>query len=259
VLANDDLLLLFDVDGTLVAGATKAHAEALVTALREVHGLDEIRSTAVLGIEPAGRTDPEIARLMLLAHGISADRIDARAARVREVCCETYARICPPDLSDTVLPGVAPMLERLAARDGAVPALLTGNYEPVARVKLRAARIGRWLAPGEGAFGSDSEDRTDLPAIARARAGHALLGGAGGATEGGTSSRGGVADHEPHPRERTIVIGDTPRDIACAQVDGVRCLAVATGNFTTAQLLAAGADWAVSDAAELGKRIDALL
>ena len=32
-------------------------------------------------------------------------------------------------------------------------------------------------------------------------------------------------------RERTVVIGDTPRDIACARADGVRVAAVATGPF----------------------------
>ena len=32
--------------------------------------------------------------------------------------------------------------------------------------------FGRWFAPGNGAFGSDSEDRAALPAIARRRAGH---------------------------------------------------------------------------------------
>jgi phosphoglycolate phosphatase-like HAD superfamily hydrolase len=259
VIARESLLLLFDVDGTLVAGATRTHAEALRTALREVHGLDEIRSTRSLGIEPAGRTDPEIARLTLLAHDVSAARIDARAARVRAVTEEVYARTCPPDLSDTVLPGIPALLARLDERENVCAALLTGNYEGVARVKLRAAGIGHWFAPGEGAFGSDSEDRTDLPAIARARAGAATLHGAGGAAEGGSSDAGGVADHPPHPRERTVVIGDTPRDILCAHADEVRCLAVATGRFTVEQLREAGADWVAADAAEIGERIDALI
>jgi phosphoglycolate phosphatase-like HAD superfamily hydrolase len=43
--------------------------------------------------------------------------------------------------------------------------------------------------------------------------------------------------------ERTLIIGDTPKDIACAHAIGARCLAVATGHFTAEQLNAAGADW----------------
>ena len=40
----------------------------------------------------------------------------------------------------------------------------------------------------------------------------------------------------PHPPEQTVVIGDTPRDIACARADGVRCVAVTTGPFAAADL-----------------------
>lgn len=234
----EELLLLFDIDGTLVSGATEAHAAALHTALHEVHGLaEQVDSARALGIDPAGRTDPEIARLLLLAHGVSAERIDARADDVREACCATYARTCPPDLSETVLPGVPELLERLAGRDGVRLALLTGNYEPVARVKLRAAGIGGWFDAREGAFGSDGEDRAELPEIARRRAGRTA----------------GVA----HPRERTIVIGDTPRDVACALADGVRCLGVETGRFSAAELH--GATAVARDAHSLAPLIDALI
>ena len=248
------LLLLFDIDGTLLAGATEAHAAALVAALRDVHGLAEVRSPRELGIDPAGRTDPEIARLILLAHGVSAERIDARADAVRAAACERYARTCPPDLSRFVLPGVPELLARLAARDGALRlALVTGNYEAVARVKLRSAGVGRWFPAGQGGFGSDSEDRSDLPAIARARAGR-LAAAAGRAEAGG----GPLSDGAAHPRERTVVIGDTPRDVACAHADGVRCIAVTTGRFGAAELTAAGADAVAADASALAAAIDAL-
>jgi phosphoglycolate phosphatase-like HAD superfamily hydrolase len=53
----------------------------------------------------------------------------------------------------------------------------------------------------------------------------------------------------PWPRERTVVIGDTPRDIACARADGVRVAAVATGPFTIEQL--ADADAVADDARSL--------
>lgn len=248
------LLLLFDIDGTLLAGATQAHAAALVSALREVHGLHEVRSTRDLGIDPSGRTDPEIARLILLAHDVSAERIDARAADVRIACCAEYARTCPPDLSEFVIPGVPELLARLAARDGELAlALVTGNYEPVARVKLRSAGVGHWFPGGQGGFGSDSEDRTDLPGVARARAG-GVAGAAGRAEAGGGPHGAG----EPHPRERTVVIGDTPRDVACARADGVRCIGVTTGRFSAAELEAAGAHAVAHDAAGLEAAIGAL-
>jgi phosphoglycolate phosphatase len=221
------LLLLFDIDGTLVAGATDAHRDALHAALLEVHGVDARAEPSTLS--PAGRTDGEIARLLLLNAGVSAERIDDRAQAVRDACCRVYPELCPEDLSRFVVPGIPELLEWLAGRDGVKLSLLTGNYEPVARIKLaRAAGIGRFFARGQGAFGSDDEDRAALPAIARRRAG----------------VRGA-----PYSREHTIVIGDTPRDIACARADGVRCVAVATGPYTVDEL--SGADAVVGGAVEL--------
>src|SRR5581483_5393286 len=223
-------LLLFDVDGTLLAGATDAHRDALHAALREVHGIDA--TAARPSLAPAGRTDGEIARAILLDEGVSAERIDDRADDVREACCRLYARLCPADLSHTVLPGVVELLERLSARADVTLSLVTGNYEAVARLKLARAGIGGAFARGQGAFGSDAEDRAALPHLARRRAG-----------------AGGV----PHPRGRTIVIGDTPRDIACARADGLRCIAVASGPFAPAEL--DGADHVVSDAQALGEML----
>lgn len=227
-------LLLFDIDGTLVSGATDAHAESLHEALRLVHRV-EARGVRV-PIPPAGRTDPEIARALLLSLGVSAAQIDDRADAVREECCRAYARLCPADLSHTVLPGIPELLEWLAAQPGVRLGLLTGNYEPVARLKLRHAGLGAHFRSGQGAFGSDSEDRTMLPAIARRRAG--TLG-------------------SPHPRRRTVVIGDTPRDIACARADAVRCVAVATGPFSADELREA--DLVVGGAEELRVALAGLL
>ena len=224
------MLLLFDIDGTLLSGATRAHSRALDGAIREVHGVNTDDLRAKIG--PAGRTDGEIARLILLDLGVSARRIDELADAVREACCRIYARICPPDLSDHVVPGIADLLPWLAGRDGVTLGLLTGNFEPVARLKLSRAGIGRWFAASKGAFGSDSEDRAALPAIARRRAGHV-------------------------PRDQTIVIGDTPRDIACARADDVRCVAVATGQFGPDEL--AAADAVARDAGELRARLEELV
>jgi phosphoglycolate phosphatase-like HAD superfamily hydrolase len=212
------MLLLFDIDGTLLGRAAEAHRSALHAALLKVHGIDA--GEARRPLPPAGRTDGEIARVLLLQAGVSARQIDERARDVQVECCEAYARLCPPDLSDKVLPGVAELLVWLDRRDDVRLALVTGNYEAVARLKLARAGLGRHFASGQGAFGSDSEDRAVLPPLARRRAGE----------------RG-----SPHPRRRTIVIGDTPRDIACARADGLRSFAVATGPYPAEELTMADA------------------
>jgi phosphoglycolate phosphatase-like HAD superfamily hydrolase len=236
------VLVLFDIDGTLLHAATDAHRDAMHEALRTVHGIDLTRMSVTLSA--AGRTDPEIARAILLAAGVSARRIDDRAPAVREECCRAYARLCPRDLSHTVLPGIGELLEWLAGRPEVTLALVTGNYEAVARLKLARAGLGRYFPSDQGAFGSDAEDRAALPAIARRRAGR-VGGRAGG--------RAGVSI----PRAETIVIGDTPRDIACARADGVRCLAVTTGPFGAGELSAA--DAVVIDAGGLRNSLEELV
>ena len=48
-----------------------------------------------------------------------------------------YERLCPADLSDRVAPGVVELLDALAARpDEFRLSLVTGNLEPIARLKL---------------------------------------------------------------------------------------------------------------------------
>jgi phosphoglycolate phosphatase-like HAD superfamily hydrolase len=228
------VLLLFDIDGTLLLRASDAHRDALYAALREVHG---IADPGAAHVAPAGRTDGEIARAIALQSGVGATRVDERAAAVREVCCREYARLCPDDLSALVAPGMAELLDWLSGSDGARLALVTGNYEEVARLKLARAGIGEYFERDQGGFGSDHEDRAALPGIARRRAG-----------------RDGAA---PWPRERTLVIGDTPNDIACARADGVRCFCVTTGPFAASELR--GADAVVPGAPELRPLLEGLL
>ena len=214
---GDKALLLFDIDGTLLVRGADAHKDAVHAALKRVYGVADPTGPR---IEAAGKTDVEIAREILVAHEVPPATIAERATEFRVAAAEEYAARCPKDLSDRVAPGMDRLLHYLSDRTDVVLSLVTGNLEPIARLKLKRAGIASYFAPGQGAFGSDDEDRMALPAIARERAGSA---------------------HWPHPRARTWVIGDTPRDIACARADEIRCLAVTTGPYTAEQLAAADA------------------
>jgi phosphoglycolate phosphatase-like HAD superfamily hydrolase len=188
-----------------------------------VHGLPALDGV----VEAAGRTDLAIARDLLKAAGVRPDRIDAGVSAVSDATVEAFARLCPRDLSGKLAPGIFNLLPKLKSRPHQfVLSLVTGNLEPVARLKLERAGVGGYFAHGQGAFGSDSEDRNELVPIARTRA--AL---------------------PAWPRERTVVIGDTPRDIACARADGVRVVAVGTGPFGVEAL--ADADAVVDNARAL--------
>jgi phosphoglycolate phosphatase-like HAD superfamily hydrolase len=227
------VLLLFDIDGTLLTGTRQWVGEAMRVALKEVHGVDT--SFVRAQIPTAGRTDGEIARAILVDAGVPSERINALAGRVQEIFCEACAQLLPDDLSQTVLPGVRQLLDWLAPQEDVKLGLLTGNHERIAWLKLTRAGIGKAFSFGQGAFGSDAEDRTALPAIARRRAG---------------------TFHTPYPRQDTIVIGDTPRDIACARADRLRCVAVASGPFGREALTEA--DAVARNAAELPQALRAL-
>lgn len=214
------MLLLFDIDGTLLLRASMAHAAAVHEALRAVYGIGD----PARPVEAAGKTDLQIAREICLQADMPAAHFEDHLDDFRIATVEAYARLCPPDLSAHVSPGMDGVLDELAARDGVRLSLVTGNLEPVARIKLARAGIGHHFARGQGGFGSDHEDRTELPAIARRRAGD-------------------------WAREQTVIIGDTPRDIACARADGVRVVAIATGPYPADALQAA--DHVVGSAPEL--------
>jgi phosphoglycolate phosphatase-like HAD superfamily hydrolase len=136
-----------------------------------------------------------------------------------------------------VMPGVRELLEALADRPDMYLALLTGNYEAAARVKLEYFDLWRYFRCG--AFGDDAPDRNGLlpKALARVRA------------------CGGPAI----PVSDAIVIGDTPLDIACAAASGARSIAVATGEYDAAALRAAGADAVFEDLSDTQAVIAALI
>ena len=191
-------------------------------------------------MEFAGRTDAAIVRDLLVLAGVDEDEADARWPDVMDAAVAAYEELCPPDLSAAVAPGVPQLLAELAARPDAFRlSLVTGNLQPIARRKLASAGIGDYFEPGQGGFGSDHLDREELPPIARARA----------AMFAKRTRKAALAPPGDWPRERTVVIGDTPRDIACARADGVRVAAVATGPFAIEAL--ADADAVVDDARAL--------
>jgi phosphoglycolate phosphatase-like HAD superfamily hydrolase len=219
------VLLLFDIDGTLLLRASGPHRSALLDALGSVYGLAD---APLHHVAAAGRTDTQIARAIALACGLDRESFDALLPEFQAACAEAFAQSCPPSLESYLGPGIRELLGTLGDQPNTSLSLLTGNYEPIARLKLARAGIAEHFAAGQGAFGSDAELRDELGPIARARAG-----------------RDGI----PYPRERTTVIGDTPLDIACARADGLRVIAIATGPYAAADL--SSADHVVHDAYEL--------
>jgi len=171
-----------------------------------------------------GKTDPQIARELLVGIDYSVDLIEERFPSLWHSYTERLAdelTQCPMQ----VLPGVHELLNILKRMDDIGVGLLTGNIARGAQLKLDSAGLTEHFVLGS--YGSDHEEREHLSRIALQRArdmwNPALC------------------------PENTVVIGDTPRDVDCGLAIGARTLAVATGSFSSSQLAKAGANRVVID------------
>ena len=212
-------LLLWDIDGTILHTG-KAGETALGRAMEKLYGIDR----GLQGLEIAGRTDKWIVEQLLARDG--KPNGPAEVAHFLDVYVELLAEELPRR-NGGLHPGVLGILEEAHKRPELVQALLTGNIEKGARLKLTRYGVNHFFE--FGAFADDSAMRNELGPHAKRRA----------------------KEHhgEEFPPERIFVIGDTPHDIACARAIGAKAIAVATGAFTEKQLKDCGADAVFTDLA----------
>ena len=203
-------LVLFDIDGTLLSSEGIGRT-AMRRALGSIFG-----SPGNPAYRYDGKTDRQIVRDVMRLEGHSDEYIDSQMEKLIETYLEGLIENAKSgNFNVRPLEGVAELLDALEARKDVVLGLLTGNVERGARTKLTAAGIN----PDRfhiNAFGSDSEHRPELPAIAQRRASEKL-----------------GLDIE---RGRMVVIGDTPADIACGRSLGAKAIGVASGHYTVEQL-----------------------
>ncbi|MEI7692262.1 MAG: HAD family hydrolase, partial [Actinomycetes bacterium] len=133
------MLLLFDIDGTLLLKGADAHAAAVVAALCEVWEVEP--PPRAHGVEAAGRTDQAIARDILELAGVPAEEFDRRRDEFIVATASHYERLVPDDLSDRLAPNAAETLAEVDAHERFHCSLVTGNIQQVARLKLGAAGI----------------------------------------------------------------------------------------------------------------------
>jgi phosphoglycolate phosphatase-like HAD superfamily hydrolase len=214
-------LWLFDIDGTLVdtGGAGMRSLQEATAELFGDHGPE---------LDLAGSTD------LGVVAGIFRHFDRSPGAEEVEAFFASYLRRLEWNLAHggfpgRVLPGVEELLDELASTPGVAVGLLTGNLAAGAAAKMRHFGLDRHFP--FGAYGCDHADRNLLGPVALERA---------------TRHAGRAFS----PGE-TLVIGDTPKDIACARALGSPCVAVATGAFTMDRLRAAGANRVVATLHEL--------
>jgi phosphoglycolate phosphatase len=224
-------LVLFDIDGTLVrdGGASR---ESYAIALREAYGYQ-----ADIGrYDFSGKTDPQITQMVLRDDGFDEETIEGRLPELwRIYLLELGKRAVAGRVQ--VLPGVDRLLDTLETRSDVTLALLTGNIEPGARLKLAPPDLNRYFAVG--AFGSDSIERDHLAPIALERANR---------------------EHNAiFTLSDVVIIGDSIYDVRCGQPHGARTIAVASGRTAGDILQGEGPDAFFRSLEETDAVIDAIL
>jgi phosphoglycolate phosphatase-like HAD superfamily hydrolase len=229
-------LVLWDIDGTLVQ-AGEVGRDIFTEAFQAVlgHAPDQVTAKA---LAMAGRTDPEIALEFLAAHEIAegerhlpafsealVSALATKAALIRE--------------RGRALPGARETLAELGRSDGVVQSLLTGNVQPNALLKLASFELDGYLDFDVGGFGSDHHHRPSLVEVARRKASRKY----------GTSFNGAA----------TVLVGDTPLDVAAGRTGGARVVAVATGSYGVDDLMAADADAVLEDLRDTEAALAAIL
>jgi phosphoglycolate phosphatase len=229
-------ILLWDIDGTLIhsrrLGAFKDYTIPLLEAVFGTAGrLPEMKVS--------GMTDLQIMGEALRDEGFTHEHIRERIGPLRDrYMIEMRKATGDGKEFFEVLAGVPELLQAVASDNRYRSALVTGNIEPAAHLKMELVGLSQFFDL-PGAFGDESHERRDLPAFAAERIRRHL-------------------NIELTPQQ-FIVIGDTPNDIDCARHFGAQVLAVGTGRlFSAADILACKPDAFVPDFSNLAAVLQVL-
>jgi len=216
---------LFDIDGTLLNSRDGVHYNAFHAAVREIYGID----SKIDGVPVHGNTDRGILRAVARRAGLSDPEFESKLPAAIDCMCATAARNAG-GMAPELCPSIRDLLDTLHS-SGKLLGVVSGNLEPIGWLKLEAAGVKDFFA--FGSFSGGRELRRDIFA-------HGLeevrrLAGDGA---------------------RACFVGDTPADIEAARLVGSPILAVATGIFTRADLLAHAPDACVDCCSNLLQAID---
>lgn len=231
---TENRVILFDIDGTLIRTVRRGEYRFRVRDM-----LMEIFGTCgrIAEVDFAGKTDLAIYREALECEGIGLDAIRELLPKLESAMVEILDDLASTGELFRACEGVRELLDAMTGHEMFITSLLTGNVERLAEAKLRVAGIGGYFRV-RGAFGSDHEDRNHLPAIAASRI----------STHLGRSLT----------PDRFVIVGDTPRDIACARHFGAPVVAVASGRHTVEELAEFAPDALLADMCDTEKVLDLL-
>lgn len=217
------VLCLFDIDGTLIRGATQNSptSPSLDFAFKKVYGISDFTFNKYSKYD--GTTDFNIVMGVGKENGLSEEELKEKFHEFIEVATE-FMKETYQDYSNKILP-CAKTLVGVLIKKKVTCGVLTGNAAHKGWWKLKATGFDKFLK--FGAFGDNVMDRNDLFPIALAEA----------------EKYSGLK----FAPENIYIIGDTCHDVEVAKVHGLKSIAVATGRMTEEELLLCGANYVLPD------------
>ncbi len=199
-------VLFWDIDGTLLTTGG-AGIYAWEEAFTKITG----KPIDLTKLQTAGLTDVQIAAKIL-------EENNAKSfLRQTSQFLKLYEKYLPdylPKKQGSVLTNVKEILRELKTQNNVISMLLTGNTQAGAKSKLSYYELDHYFS--KGAFADGLKDRTSIACKALSIA---------------------KIEFKNLSLDNVYVIGDTPHDIHCGKAIGAKTIAVASGPFSTDELL----------------------
>lgn len=197
----NNVLLIWDIDGTLIdckGLGRRAMDKAFLNLYKKEQGFRNVSM--------AGRLDFQIVKKAFEINKVLDNNIIGFFDKYEEVLKEEL-RI---NNSSRILPGINEILEGTSQDKNLYHVLGTGNCEKGARLKLSHLGLDKYFQTG--GFGDEDVERWEIieKAINKAKDFY----------------------HIDFQKKNIYVIGDTPLDIECGEILGVKSVAVATGGYS---------------------------
>jgi phosphoglycolate phosphatase len=215
-------LFLFDIDGTIL---TFKHYRSREIFSDMIFRLFKKRVKFENMPNFAGMTDLQILKEIAAEVDHPFDEIEFRIEQVWADMLPQFKKFTNVD-HIVLMPGIVEIIDYLKNCDNVSLGLCTGNFRENAYLKLSVFGLDKYFP--FGAFGSDHENRNELPPIAVSRA--------------NKFSQDHYFDHT-----NTIIVGDSPRDIECAKANDMSCIITCTGYFSRDDLSVLNPDYLVND------------
>ena len=206
---ESDTLIIFDLDGTLL-DVFDYHVASVEKVVKHIWNVsDQLPKSKRYGI-PQKQTIRNICE----AGGVPKEKIDRHLQRALLMLTTEMQRTLPPDLTNSLLPGVIELLDELAGQQNVCLSLATGTLGPTAEILLARSGLKKYFPVS--AFGHEVFSRQELVRLALERS----------------------CDHYglDETQIRVVTIGDAPSDIEAGRSIGARTVSVASSSFSPDEL-----------------------